>query len=41
MSGSPFDAIALRHRARLLVQFGSTVSGHRHLDRFLAARAGR
>jgi predicted nucleotidyltransferase len=30
MSGSPFDAIARRHGARLLVQFGSTVSGHAH-----------
>jgi len=30
MSASPFDAIARRHRARLLVQFGSTVSGRVH-----------
>jgi predicted nucleotidyltransferase len=30
MTGSLFDAIARRHGARLLVQFGSTVSGHAH-----------
>jgi len=30
MSVSPFDAIARRHGARLLVQFGSTVSGRVH-----------
>jgi len=30
MSPSPFDAIARRHGARLLVQFGSTVSGQTH-----------
>jgi uncharacterized protein len=30
MSPSPFDAIARRHGARLLVQFGSTISGHVH-----------
>jgi len=30
MSASPFDGIARRHGARLLVQFGSTVSGHVH-----------
>ena len=30
MSDSPFDAIARRHGARLLVQFGSTVSGRVH-----------
>ena len=30
MSDSPFDAIARRHGARLLVQFGSTVSGRIH-----------
>ena len=30
MSASPFDAIARRHGARLLVQFGSTVSGRAH-----------
>ena len=30
MSASPFDAIARRHGARLLVQFGSTVSGRVH-----------
>ena len=30
MSGPSFDAIASRHRARLLVQYGSTVSGRTH-----------
>lgn len=30
MSDSSFDAIARRHGARLLVQFGSTVSGRVH-----------
>jgi predicted nucleotidyltransferase len=30
MSDPPFDAIARRHGARLLVQFGSTVSGRVH-----------
>jgi len=30
MSDSPFDAIARRHGARLLVQFGSTVTGRTH-----------
>jgi uncharacterized protein len=30
MSGAPFDAIARRHHARLLVQHGSTVAGHPH-----------
>ena len=30
MSSSPFDAIARRHGARLLLQFGSTVSGRTH-----------
>ena len=30
MSASPFDGIARRHGARLLVQFGSTISGHVH-----------
>ena len=30
MSPSPFDAIARRHGARLLVQFGSTVTGRAH-----------
>jgi predicted nucleotidyltransferase len=30
MSPSPFDAIARRHGARLLVQFGSTISGRVH-----------
>jgi predicted nucleotidyltransferase len=30
MSDSPFDAIARRHGARLLVQFGSTVTGRAH-----------
>ena len=30
MSGLSFDAIASRHRARLLVQYGSTVSGRTH-----------
>ena len=30
MSDSPFEAIARRHGARLLVQFGSTVSGQTH-----------
>jgi predicted nucleotidyltransferase len=30
MSSSAFDAIARRHGARLLLQFGSTVSGRTH-----------
>ena len=30
MSGPPFDAIARRHRARLILQYGSTVSGRIH-----------
>lgn len=30
VSPSPFDEIARRHGARLLVQFGSTVSGRTH-----------
>jgi predicted nucleotidyltransferase len=30
MSAPSFDAIARRHRARLLVQYGSTVSGRTH-----------
>lgn len=30
MSGPPFDSIARRHGARLLLQFGSTVSGRTH-----------
>jgi predicted nucleotidyltransferase len=30
VSPSPFEAIARRHGARLLVQFGSTVSGRTH-----------
>jgi uncharacterized protein len=30
MSGAPFDPIARRHGARLLVQHGSTVSGRAH-----------
>jgi predicted nucleotidyltransferase len=30
MSGPPFEAIARRHRARLLVQYGSTVTGRTH-----------
>ena len=30
MSDSPFELIARRHGARLLVQFGSTVSGRTH-----------
>jgi predicted nucleotidyltransferase len=30
MSGPPFDAIARRHGARLILQYGSTVSGRIH-----------
>lgn len=30
MSGAAFDVIARRHGARLLVQYGSTVSGRTH-----------
>ena len=30
MSGPPFDAIARRHGARLLLQYGSTVTGRTH-----------
>jgi predicted nucleotidyltransferase len=30
MSGPPFDEIARRHGARLLLQYGSTISGRTH-----------
>jgi predicted nucleotidyltransferase len=30
MSSAPFDAIARSHRARLLLQYGSTISGRTH-----------